>query len=60
MELYDMLIDGAKSALVRTAAHDMYIEDKQTAFMASIAQSVLAIALMTQEERNAKEAQEKA
>ena len=51
MELYDKLIRGAQSACVKAERERDYLDEKQTAFTASIAQSVLAIALMMQEKR---------
>ena len=60
MELYDRLIDSAKSACVKSETESVFLHEQQTALFASIAQSVLAIALMMREGRNAKEAQEKA
>lgn len=60
MELYDRLIDGAKSACVKSETKSVFLHEQQTALLSSIAQSVLAIALMMREGRNAEETQEKA
>lgn len=53
-KLYDKLINGAKSACVKSETQTVFVHEQQTALLTSIAQSVLAIALMMKEERNAK------